>query len=372
VTGRWRAFIVVVLLVTLIGGAPSLAPRASAEGKTVTVAVYPLTPFVIQNGEHWNGFTVELWEEIAKRLGWKTQFVQVNGIGDLLQSVADGRADVGATAVSITADRQQHYDFSQPILDAGLQIMVPRHNDDDSTPGLRSLLGLLWSKSMLIWLSAAIIVTLIPAHIVWLVERRHRESMVSRSYFPGIFQSFGWGIGALVAAAPDAPRHWSSRILALLWAYVGVIFVALYTANLTTTLTVGEIEGRINGPDDLYGKSVATVANTTSSKFLSDLGIPAKQLPSIDDCFHAIESGKYDAVVFDAPILRYYVAHEGLGVATMAGPTFHDEDYGLLFRLGSDLRHPVDSALLAIREDGTYNTLHNKWFGSDEHSSAGN
>ncbi|BBY59133.1 transporter substrate-binding domain-containing protein [Mycolicibacterium sarraceniae] len=37
--------------------------------------------------------------------------------------------------------------------------------------------------------------------------------------------------------------------------------------------------------------------------------------------------------------------------------------------LGSDLRKPVDGALLAIREDGTYQTIYRKWFGSDEHAS---
>lgn len=369
--GRWSAFAIVVLLVTLVGGAPGIAPRALADGETITVAAYPLTPFVVKNGDEWNGFTIELWEEIAKRLGWKTQFIQVRDVADQLQAVADGRAQVGATALSITADREEHYDFSQPILDAGLQIMVKRHRDAVSTPGLGSLLDLLWSKTMLIWLSAALAVTLIPAHIMWLTERRHTDSMVSKAYFPGIFQAFGWGFGALVAMPPDEPRHWQSKMLSLLFAYVGVIFVALYTANLTAALTVEEIESQINGPDDLYNKRVCTVAYSTAAHFLADIGVAAKQSSSIDDCYRSLEQDKSDAVVFDAPILRYYVSHEGANVAAMAGPKFHDEDYGLMFRAGSELRRPIDKALLAIREDGTYQTLELKWFGSAEHSSAG-
>lgn len=369
--GRWHSFLVVIALIGLTGGAPAMVPRASADEPTITVAAYPLTPFVIKNGDEWNGFTIELWEEIAKRLGWKTNFIQVRDVADQLQAVADGRAQVGATALSITADREEHFDFSQPILDAGLQIMVPRHRETLSTPGLSSLLDLLWSKTMLIWLSAALAVTLIPAHVMWLTERRHGDSMVSKSYFPGIFQAFGWGFGALVAMPPDAPRHWQSKVLSLLFAYVGVIFVALYTANLTAALTVEEIDGQINGPDDLYSKRVATVAHSTASHFLADIGVAAQQLTSVEDCYRLLEQGKSDAVVFDAPILRYYVSHEGSNVAAIAGPKFHDENYGLMFRAGSELRRPIDKALLAIREDGTYQTLELKWFGSDEHSSAG-
>jgi polar amino acid transport system substrate-binding protein len=365
---RWYALLLVAIVVALCGGAPALAPPAEAQGRTVTLAVYPITPFVIENQGQWTGFTIELWEQIAQRLGWKTNYVTVTDVKDQLQAVADGRADIAAGGLSITAERERRFDFSQPTLDAGLQILVPHEDHKDSAPGLRSFLNLLWSKSMLVWLGAAAAVALIPAHIMWLTERRHPESMVARSYFPGIFQSFAWGFGALAAVPPSEPQHWVGRTLAILWGFAGIIFVALYTANLTANLTVEQIESRIAGPDDLFGKSVVTVANTTSADYLQSMGIGFTPLPTIDDCYRSIDEGK-DAVVFDAPVLRYYVTHQGVGKAQVTGTRFHDEDYGMAFRLGSDLRKPVDGALLAIREDGTYQTIYRKWFGSDEHAS---
>lgn len=366
---RWHAVVGVIFLVALCAVAPALAPPAGAEARTVNVAVTPLTPFVIKASDRWTGFTIELWEEIAERLGWSTKYLQVDGIQGQLKAVTEGRADVAASGLSITSARERSFDFSQPIVDGGMQIMVPDDKRDDSTPGLRSFLGLLASKSMLVWLSAAAIVALVPAHIMWLTERRHANSMVSRSYFPGIFQSFAWGFGALAAVPPGEPNHWVGRTLAVLWGYVGIIFVALYTANLTANLTVEQIEGRINGPDDLYGKSVATVAGTTTADYLNSIGVGYTAMPTIDDCYRALEEG-YDAVVFDSPVLRYYVTHQGAGKASIAGPVFHDEDYGLLYRLHSDLRKPVDGALLAIREDGTYDTIATKWFGPDEQVSS--
>lgn len=366
---RWHALLIVAFVLALCGGAPALAPTAAAEGRTATVAVYPMSPFVIENQGQWTGFTIELWEQIAQRLNWKTNYVTVSDVKGQLQAVADGTADIAAGGISITAEREQRVDFSQPILDAGLQIMVPRDNHSTSMPGLRSFLDLLWSKSMLIWLSAAAVVALIPAHIMWLTERRHPESMVARSYFPGIFQAFAWGFGALAAVGPGEPKHWVGRSLAILWGFAGIIFVALYTANLTASLTVEQIESRIAGPDDLYGKSVVTVPNTTSSAYLQDMGIGFTSMPTIADCLAAIDEGTTEAVVFDAPVLRYYATHQGAGKAEMTGARFHDEDYGLAFRLGSDVRKPVDGALLAIREDGTYQTIYRKWFGSEEHVS---
>jgi polar amino acid transport system substrate-binding protein len=76
-------------------------------------------------------------------------------------------------------------------------------------------------------------------------------------------------------------------------------------------------------------------------------------------------------VVFDAPVLRYYAAHQGNGIVEIAGPIFQAEDYGFVFRIGSDLRKPVDETLLRIREDGTYDQIKQKWFGNDQSSTSG-
>lgn len=365
-TARIRALLAVVLLVALCGGAPGLAPRAAAAPRTVSVVVFPLTPFVVQSSGQWTGFTIDLWEQIADRLGWTTNYVAADGVDGQLKAVAEGRADVAASALSITSEREQRFDFSQPILQGGLQIMVLRSGQHQgSSPGLRAFLDLLFSKTMLVWLSAAAIVASVPAHIMWVSERRHASSMVARSYFPGIFQSFAWGLGALAGVAPDDPKRWPSRVLAILWGFVGIIFVAIYTANLTATLTVEQIEGRINGPGDLHGKRVATVAHTTSADYLRSIAVGATEMATIEDCYRALDHG-YDAVVFDAPVLRYHVAHEGAGKTEIVGSPFREEDYGLLFPFRSDLRKAVDGALLAIREDGSYSAIERKWFGSPE------
>ena len=137
-----------------------------------------------------SGFTIDLWDEISKRQAWNTVYTEVPEVGDQLQAVADGHADVGAVAISITSQREKAFDFSQPFLNAGLQILVPDISAQASKPGLRSFLDLLFSRMMLVWLSAALAITVLPAHILWLVERRHSDAMVARSYFPGIFQAF--------------------------------------------------------------------------------------------------------------------------------------------------------------------------------------
>jgi len=67
-------------------------------------------------------------------------------------------------------------------------------------------------------------------------------------------------------------------------------------------------------------------------------------------------------VVFDAPVLKYYAAHEGRNTVTIVGPIFDPEQYGFVFAEGSELVEQVDRTLLRLYEDGFYEALEYRWF----------
>lgn len=367
---RLRA-LVAALAVAILPALPGFSPSAAADPQNVTVATHELEPFVMTDGGIKSGFTIELLNAIAEREDWTLDYVDVANVTEQLQAVAERRVDAAATAISITADRTKDYDFSQPILNSGLQIMVPTRNLERSTPGLRDFLDLVFSKMMLIWLLAGLVISVIPAHIIWFSERRHGHPMVPKSYFRGVFRALGWSLGMLAGQPDDIPKHTLTRILATLWAFVGVIFAAYYTATLTANLTVDKFNAQINSPDDLLGKRVCTVTGTQPATYLDSIGVQAKGVATIDDCYAELTKGNLDAVVFDAPVLRFYVSHEGAGIAQIVGTIFEAEDYGVAFPDGSELRKRFDRGLLSIREDGSYDLIKQKWFGSDYNDSAG-
>lgn len=377
--GRLRYFVLTafVFALSLLGALTAAIPQAAAEpaadpdSQSVTVAVHTLEPFVVRTSSgELTGFSIDLWNEVAQRLGWTTDYIETDNVRGQLKTITEGRSDVAIGAISLTADREQLFDFSQPTLDAGLQIIVPVHDTRPSVPGLGGYLDLLLSRTMLIWLSAAVVVSVVPAHIFWLIERRSAEPVVSRAYFPGILQSFGWGIGSLVGKNSTSATKTITQALAILWGFAGIVFVSFYSANLSATLTVAKLDAKISGPADLYEKSVATVGGTTAAAFLRSMGIDATETKTIEESYHLLREEGYEAVVFDAPVLRYYVAHRGEGVAVMAGPVFQDENQGFVFKINSPLRKPINQALFRMREDGTYNLIKEKWFGDDVATSA--
>jgi len=109
------------------------------------------------------------------------------------------------------------------------------------------------------------------------------------------------------------PRQWIARILTILWMFTGVVFVAFYTTQLTVTLTVQQIRGAINGPDDLPGKWVATLTSSTGADCLREHKAQVQEVSLADEMYQTLLDKKVDAVLLGAASLRYYAAHEGKG-----------------------------------------------------------
>lgn len=117
--------------------------------------------------------------------------------------------------------------------------------------------------------------------------------------------------------------------------------------------------------EDLKGKKVATKLGTTSVDFLKSQGFDdLKLLPNTDNLFMELITGGVDAVFFDSPPLMYYSQNAGKGKVKVVGPLYQGQSYGIAFPQGSDLREKVTTTILKFKEDGTYDELYKKWFGS--------
>ena len=88
------------------------------------------------------------------------------------------------------------------------------------------------------------------------------------------------------------------------WFFTGVVFVAFFTAQLTTSLTLEQIRGVINGPDYLPGKAVATLSGSTSADYLREIGLKRRVRTSRRSLL-GLARRKVDAVVLPSPVLRY-------------------------------------------------------------------
>jgi ABC-type amino acid transport substrate-binding protein len=70
-------------------------------------------------------------------------------------------------------------------------------------------------------------------------------------------------------------------------------------------------------------------------------------------------------VVYDAPALGHYATQADHAPLRLIGPAFNRQAYGILFAANDPRRKRVNRALLALREDGRYDEIYGRWFGSE-------
>lgn len=358
--GRSRtAAAVAAMLLVIAASRPAGEP---APQETLRVATRLVAPFALEEHGQLTGFSIELWQEISKQLHAKSEFVVKPSLPELLRSVRSGEAALAISAISITAERETEFDFSQPMFDAGLQILVPA--EESRRTIARTIFASLFSSAVLPIVGFVILAIVAMAHVVWLFERRH-PGVVSRAYHPGILEACWWAAATLATQADQMPRTAMARVVSLVWMFTSVVFIAYFTAAVTSSLTLRQLHGDINGPQDLPGKRVVTVQGSTSAEYLRQHNVIPVEVPDPDSLFERLRDGEAQAVVYDAPVVMYYASHDGSGKVQLAGSLFRRENYGILFPADSRLRKRVDEALLHIKENGVYDQLYRKWFGSE-------
>src|SRR5262249_30198725 len=125
----FRGIFALALMLILVSPAPAFSQQNE---RKLRVATRIVKPFVFEENRTLTGFSVELWQEISSQLGAKSEFVMKATVKDLLEATRSKEVDLAIAAISITADREIDWDFSQPMFDAGLQILTPAQGTQSS------------------------------------------------------------------------------------------------------------------------------------------------------------------------------------------------------------------------------------------------
>ncbi|MGO2242975.1 MAG: transporter substrate-binding domain-containing protein [Halomonas sp.] len=239
-------------LVLALGLAGTTA--AMAELPKVNVATDPsFVPFEMMDQETGEmvGFDMDIINEVAERAGFEVNLTTMEFAG-IIPAVQTGSQEIAIAGTTITAERAEIVDFSDPYYNSGLQIIVRADNDD------------------------------------------------------------------------------------------------------------------VESIEDLAELSIATRIGSTSYDFLqAELGEDADitPFPAMSDMYMALLGRNVDAVFYDAPNVAYFSQTRGEGRTKVVGPLYEGQQYGIVFHKGSEWVEPTNEALAAMKEDGTYDEIYQKWFG---------
>ncbi|MDD9923344.1 MAG: transporter substrate-binding domain-containing protein [Boseongicola sp.] len=346
-------FVFVALISVFIGNA------AKAQDTQLNFLTIERPPFAFEEGGKATGFSIELMRELANGLGREVSFTFVNDFSGMLASVASGEVDGAAANISITSAREAEMDFTQPIYASGLQIMV------SGTSSAVSIWDIIFRWELLAWVLMAFGALFVLGMLMYALERK-QQPYFDQAPKEAMFPSFWWALNLVINGGfeVNVPRTILGRILGVFMVISSLFVVSIFVANITASLTVEAITGSIQSLGDLDGRRVGTTSGSTASNFLGERDIAHQTYPTYLALIAEFEENKLDAVVFDGPILAYYLQQNPTADAQLLERIFRPEDYGIALPPGSDLREPINRILLRLAETGGYSELSREWFGN--------
>jgi polar amino acid transport system substrate-binding protein len=123
----------------------------------------------------------------------------------------------------------------------------------------------------------------------------------------------------------------------------------------------------ITGPDDLTEDvRVGVKAGTTGERYVVDnTSATFVRYQEAPDALNALANGEVDAVVVDIPVITGFIRNNPeAGIKLVGGPVTQEEYAIAVAKDNPDLLAGINAALAKVREDGTYDLIFAKWFGT--------
>lgn len=148
-----------------------------------------------------------------------------------------------------------------------------------------------------------------------------------------------------------------------------VNFTTPYLENRQIIVVLAESD--INSKADLANKSLSVQKESSALEAVlkeADLSASLKDGAPIEfdtniDCFMDLEAKRSDAIVCDEVLARYVMKQRGAEKYRVLEDNFGEEEYGIGVRKSdTELLEKLNTALENAMNDGSYNTLYQKWF----------
>ena len=332
------------VLMCLCGSASAQTPTDALLQRELVVGTKEAAPFAMKNADGaWTGISIDLWRRIAEEKKIRYRLVETETVPQLIEGVAAGKFDVAVAALTVTAAREEILDFSAPFYTTGLGIAVASGGLANWAPVFRALTSFNFLQSVFALIGLALLVGL----VVWLFERRSNEEF-GGSVAKGLSSSVWWTTVAMTqrGIGQAGPRTMPGRFIAMLWMVGSIIALAVFTAGITSAITVRQLQGNVQGVTDLSQVKVGAVAGSSTEEALARIRTTFTPYPNARDGLQALRARQIDAFVYDRPLMAWIVSQDFRSSIQILDATFDPQNYAFAMPPGSPLRKSLNVAIL--------------------------
>lgn len=327
--------------------------------KTITVGYAGTEPFVISDKDEWKGISVEIWELVSQGMGVKYTPKSYASVSEALNDLANGKIDVVVGPTSITSERAELVEFSQPYFQSSLAIMS---RIDD--PSFLDRIAPLFTINLLYALFVFLFILGIVGTLLWLAERKASPEQFPHEPIKGIANGMWCAIVTMSTTGYGdiAPVTLMGRIVAGTWMIVSILFATTMVAGIASSLTLSGLgKNTISSAEELRNKKIAVLKSSPSADFVDDYNGQKVFVENLTEAYTLLKSKDVQGVVFDRPQLEYFLQQNKDEEITISVAEYLKQGYGIAFPLHSDKVSEFNIQLLKLKEDGVLKVITNHW-----------
>eukprot|EP01064_Diplonema_japonicum_P003639 TRINITY_DN12342_c0_g2_i1.p1 TRINITY_DN12342_c0_g2~~TRINITY_DN12342_c0_g2_i1.p1 ORF type:complete len:701 (+),score=167.93 TRINITY_DN12342_c0_g2_i1:50-2152(+) len=324
--------------------------KAHLNGKHFRVLTKMVPPMMMANSAGgYHGISYDLLAELSKAHNFTFELTVTSETAQdkILRAMIDGGYTMSLSSITITPERKEFVDFTQPYMHVGGLLLVKTPDN-----GI-SLWGFLNPFSYGVWLLWA--AALLVVAVVFSVTE-------SATLSDGLW----YGTTVMLAGSDTAPKTAAGRVLGLAAMLLSVILIAAYTASLAVFLGRRDalpVHSYIDiTSSKLPSHLIGALAGSTMQDWYERAlpGETTAKYYSYDMMFDAVAQGDVHVGIVDSPIGQFRAATDcGL---TVAGDPFELSGYGIAVNKGSPFTSPLSKGILELIKSGYVTELTEQYF----------
>lgn len=320
----------------------------------LVVGIKESPPFVFfdKNGNP-TGLSVQLWELIAAKLLITYEY-KIMSLEELLFSVEQDSVDLSINPLTVTAERIQVMDFTQPFHVGNSAVAVKDNEVQDLFSVIRGFFSWNFLKAIL----ALFGVLFVFGFLVWIFERKKNPEEFPEGW-NGIWHGIWWSAVTMttVGYGDKSPRSGGGRIIGLIWMFTAIIIISGFTASIASALTVNQLDVGLNDLSELRKRRVGSVSASASANYLKHNLIKVEPFVDCQPGLLSLQADEIDAFVFDEPILKDQILRDSLDNIEVLPLKFNPQYYAFALPLNSPWVNKINPVLLDEIEDRNWKII---------------
>lgn len=329
-----------------------------------TVGYAGSEPFVVNEDNKWKGISVEIWDLVAQESQIKYTPKAYASVAEALSDLTNGKIDAVVGPVSITSDRAEIVEFSQPYFQSSLGILS---RVDD--PSFFDRIAPLFTVNLLYALIIFLFILGCVGTLLWLAERKASPDQFPYEPVKGIANGMWCAIVTMSTTGYGdiAPVTLMGRVVAGSWMIISILFATTMVAGIASSLTLSGLgKNTISSAEQFENKKIAVLNNSPSVDFVTEYNGKTVLVESLEEAYAMLKDNKVQGVVFDKPQLNYFLEKNHDEKMTISVAEYLKQGYGFAFRLHSDKVSNFNINLLKLKEDDVLKDISLKWLGKEK------